>query len=79
MQAAPSPRRKTAIAKRGVAPMRAAPQPEAVPITLAELDAARQEYLDALPIAAAVLIVDAGWYDADRDRQRSFPRHGALG
>ncbi len=56
MQAASSPRRNKTL-QAGAAPARTGPQSESVSLTMAELDAARQEYIDALPIAAAVLIV----------------------
>ncbi|HEY0445012.1 MAG TPA: EAL domain-containing protein [Allosphingosinicella sp.] len=41
-----------------VAPMARAPEPDLFRLTREELDGARQEYIDALPIAAAVLEVD---------------------
>jgi diguanylate cyclase (GGDEF)-like protein len=58
MQAAPSPRRKKPL-PGAVAPIRAAPEPDQVVLTRDDLDGARQEYLDGLPIAAAVVQVDA--------------------
>ena len=59
MQAASSPRRKKAP-DTAAAPIRAAPEPVLVSLSREELDGARQEYLDALPIAAAVLSLDTG-------------------
>ena len=66
MQAAPSPRRKKPLPS-AVAPIRAAPEPDQFVLTRDELDGARQEYLDGLPIAAAVVQVDtAGTIEVER-------------
>src|SRR5688572_7493442 len=66
MRAAPSPRRKKPLPSV-VAPILAAPEPDRFVLTRDELDGARQEYLDGLPIAAAVVAIDsAGIIEVER-------------